>query len=181
MKKLVEINSVCNGSTGKIMCDIAKKVEEKGMEAYCFFGRGNSNDGANCIKIENKLTFLLHAFIARFGFNGHGSYFATKRMVKKLKKINPDVIHMHNVHGYYLNLKVFFNYLKNEYQGKIVWTLHDCWAITGHCSYFTMANCNKWKDMCKNCPQLNSYPKEIFDTTKREYELKKEIFTGIND
>lgn len=179
MKKLVQINVVCNGSTGKIMCDIAKDAEEKGYETYCFFGRGKENDSIKCCKIESSLSILLHAFIARIGFNGHGSYFVTKKIVRKLKKINPDVIHLHNVHGYYLNLKVLFKYLKNDYKGKIIWTLHDCWAFTGHCAYFTMVKCNKWKTQCHNCPQLNSYPKEIFDTTEREYKLKKELFTNL--
>ena len=113
--------------------------------------------------------------LERIGFNGHGSYFATRKLIKELKKINPDVIHLHNVHGYYLNLKLLFNYLKNEFNGKIVWTLHDCWAFTGHCSYFTIAKCNKWKKCCNKCPQLSCYPKQIFDTTKREFKLKKEL------
>ena len=180
MKRIVEINSVCNGSTGKIMCDIAKNALEKGMGAYCFFGRGKPNESVNCIKIESKLTFLFHTLIGRLGFNGHGSYFSTKRMVRKIRKINPDVIHMHNIHGYYLNLKVLFNYLKNEYNGKIIWTLHDCWSFTGHCSYFTMINCNKWQEKCYNCPQLSCYPKELFDTTKREYAQKKKRILGCS-
>ena len=88
---------------------------------------------------------------------------------------------MHNIHGYYLNLKVLFKYLKNEYKGKIVWTLHDCWAFTGHCSYFTSIKCNKWQKKCFNCPRLNVYPKEYFDTTKKEFELKKKLFTNLNN
>ena len=181
MRKLVEINSVCNGSTGKIMCDIAKYANKNGFESYCFFGRGKRNNSVNCYKFGNKVSFLFHVFLARLGFNGYGSYFTTKKMVKKLRQINPDIIHLHNIHGYYINLKHLFNYLKKEYRGKIIWTLHDCWAFTGHCAYFTMAKCNKWKKECVNCPQLNCYPKEIFDTTKREYNLKKELFVGINN
>lgn len=179
MKKLVQINVVCNGSTGKIMCDIAKEAKKKNYQIYCFFGRGKGNDNLNCIKIGSKFSILFHAFIARFGFNGHGSYLATKKLVKEIKKINPDIIHLHNVHGYYINLKVLFKYLKSEYQGKIIWTLHDCWAFTGHCAYFTMAKCNKWKKECVNCPQLKSYPKQLIDRTKKEYYLKKELFTGL--
>ncbi len=181
MKKLVQINSVCSGSTGKIMCSIAKKVAKEGCEAYCFYGRGKPMKEIKCVKIESIITIFFHGIISRLGFNGHGSYFATNRLIRKLKKINPDVIHFHNIHGYYLNVKVLFNYLKKEYTGKIIWTLHDCWAFTGHCAYFTMVNCNKWKDCCYNCPQLKSYPREFFDTTKREYLLKKESFTGLKN
>lgn len=181
MQKLVEINSVCNGSTGNIMCNIAKEANKLEFESYCFFGRGNPNNEVNCKKFGNKLSFYFHAFLARLGFNGYGSYFSTKRMIKELKKLNPDIIHLHNIHGYYLNFKVLFKYLKKEYKGKLIWTLHDCWAFTGHCSYFTMAKCSKWKKQCCNCPQLNIYPKTIFDTTKNEFKLKKKLFLGLNN
>lgn len=181
MKKLVEINVVCNGSTGKIMCDIAKESSKKNLVTYCFYGRGNPNNNVNCIKIGNFLSVYFHVLIARLGFNGHGSYFSTKKLVKQIKKINPDIIHLHNIHGYYINLKVLFKYLKNEYNGKIIWTLHDCWAFTGHCSYFTLAKCNKWKNSCCNCPQLKSYPRTLFDSTKREYNFKEKLFSGLNN
>ena len=181
MKKLVQINSVCNGSTGKIMCDIAKSANENNYQTYCFYGRGKPNQKLNCIKIGSSFSIYFHLLIARFGFNGHGSYFATKRLIKKLKKIKPDIIHLHNIHGYYINLKVLFNYLKYSYNGKIIWTLHDCWSFTGHCSYFTMANCNKWIHGCNNCPQVSCYPKEFFDTSKSEYAFKKKVFSGINN
>lgn len=181
MKKLVQINVVCNGSTGKIMCNLAKEAKDSGFDSYCFYGRGLPNKGVRCIRIGNKLSVYFHVLLARLGFNGHGSYFATKKMVKKLREINPDVIHLHNIHGYYINLKVLFKYLKKEYTGKIVWTLHDCWAFTGHCSHFTIAKCNKWKNECKKCPQLHSYPIEWIDTSNKEYKMKKKVFTGLNN
>ena len=109
-KKIVYINVVCNGSTGKIMSDTASAAQKSGFEAYCFYGRGNGNTNINTIKVGNKLSTLFHAFIARLGFNGYGSYFATKKMIKKIKKINPDIIHLHNIHGYYLNIKLLFKY-----------------------------------------------------------------------
>lgn len=181
MKKIVQINVVCNGSTGRIMCDIAKKSSNEGFKTYCFYGRGNPNKDVNCIKIDNKLEVYWHVLITRlFNKHGHGSYFATKRMIKRLKNINPDIIHLHNIHGYYLNLKVLFNYLKNEYNGKVIWTLHDCWSFTGHCSHFTVVNCNKWKSSCHNCPQVKVYPKSLcFDSSKSEFEFKKKLFCGL--
>lgn len=180
-KKLVQINTVCNGSTGKIMCDIALKAKECGFDTYCFFGRGNSNENVNCIKIGNKISVYFHALIARLGFNPYGSYFSTKKLIKKIKKINPDVIHMHNIHGYYLNFPSLFKFLKKVYKGKIMWTLHDCWAFTGHCSHFTLVKCDKWQKECHNCPQLSIYPKEYFDTTNSEFKLKKKLFLGLNN
>lgn len=180
-KRVVYINVVCNGSTGKIMCDIAKYASKEGYETYCFYGRGNGRKDINCIKIGNKFSILFHVFLGRIGFNGHGSYFATKKLIKKLKEINPDIIHLHNIHGYYLNLKILFNYLKNEYKGKVIWMLHDCWAITGYCSYFSLVGCNKWQTKCFKCPQKKMYPKEIFDTSKREFKFKKKLFSNINN
>lgn len=181
MKKIVQINVVCNGSTGKIMCDIAQKCKNKGYEIYCFFGRGKPNKKLNCIKIGNKISTYIHVLLARVGFNGHGSYFATKKLIKQIRKINPDIIHLHNVHGYYINIKLLFNYLKNEYNGKIIWMLHDCWAFTGHCANFTLVKCEKWQKQCFNCPQLCSYPKTTFDTTKREYAMKLKLFLNLKN
>lgn len=181
MKKLVLLNVVCNGSTGKIICDLAKSAEKNNYDVTCIYGRGNSKEEIKSYKFNNKFDVYLHVLLARLGFNGHGSYFATKKIVKYLKKENPDIIHLHNIHGYWINLKVLFKYLKNEYQGKIIWTLHDCWSFTGHCSHFEYVKCDKWQKGCFNCPLLNSYPKELFDATKREYELKKKLFVGLKN
>jgi glycosyltransferase involved in cell wall biosynthesis len=99
-----------------------------------------------------------------------------------LRDENPDIIHLHNIHGYYLNYKVLFKYLKNEYSGKIYWTFHDCWPFTGHCPYFTAVNCNKWKTQCYKCPNKKKYPTSlVFDNSKNNYLEKKELFTGLNN
>ena len=179
-KKIAYINVVCNGSTGKIVRDLATYAKQNEYDVTCIYGQGKSQNNINAIKFNSRFDFYFHLLLARLGFNGHGSFFATKRIVKYLQNENPDIIHIHNVHGYWINLKILFNYLKNEYKGKIIWTLHDCWAFTGHCSYFTTAHCTKWQDHCYNCPMLNSYPKELFDTTRREFDFKKELFTGLN-
>lgn len=183
MKKLVQINTVCNGSTGKIMCDIAKEAENQGYKTYCFYGRGNASKETNCIKIGNNIGAYFHVFLTRiFDKHGHGSYFATKKLVKQIKSINPDVINLHNLHGYYLNIGVLFKYLKNDYNGKIIWTFHDCWPFTGHCTHFVNAKCNKWKKECNNCPQKKEYPKSIlFDSSFKEFNYKKQLFTKINN
>jgi len=180
MKKLVQINVVCNGSTGKIMHDLAVEAKKNGFETHCFFGRGEGYRDIDSVRISGNLFVYIHLFLARLGFNGWGSYFSTKRLVKKLKKINPDIIHLHNIHGYYLNLKVLFKYLK-EFKGKIIWTLHDCWTFTGHCAYFTLSGCKKWQTKCHHCSNLKTYPKTIFDRSKQEYKLKQELFTSLNN
>ena len=163
------------------MCDLANSASKEGYDVTCIYGRGNAKEGIKAYKFNSKLDVYFHVFLARLGFNGHGSYFATRKLVKYLKKENPDIIHMHNIHGYWINLKVLFKYLKSEYNGKIIWTLHDCWAFTGHCSYFTFSKCNKWQNGCYKCPILKSYPKEYIDTAKREYKLKKKLFTELEN
>lgn len=182
MKKLVQINVVCYGSTGRIMCDIAKMANKSGYQTFCFYGRGNPNEELNCIRIGNKWGVYFHVVLTRlFGKHGHGSYFATLKLIHYLKKIKPDVIHLHNLHGYYINLKLLFTYLK-DYKGKIVWTLHDCWAFTGHCAHFTAIGCNKWTNHCFQCPQKKEYPKSIiFDTSFQEFNRKKKLFIQLKD
>lgn len=179
--KIVQINTFSNGSTGKIMRNISESGLKNGICFYNFFARGNIYNQNTDIKFENKLSVFFHVFLARIGFNGHGSYFATKRLIKKIKNINPDIIHLHNVHGYYLNIKLLINYLKKEYKGKIIWTLHDCWTLTGHCAHFDYVKCNKWQHKCSKCPILHVYPKEIFDTTSKELMLKQKLFSNINN
>ena len=144
-KKLVQINVTCNGSTGRIMNQIREVAIKKGWEAYSFYGRGKAANN-NSIKIGNKIDALFHVLITRiFDLHGYGSKRATKKIIKKIKEIEPDVIQLHNIHGYYLNMEILFKYLKTCNK-KIVWTLHDCWAFTGHCSYFTYPECEKWKN-----------------------------------
>ena len=181
-KKLVQINVTCNGSTGRIMNQIQEVATKKGWEAYSFYGRGKAANN-NCIKIGNKIDVLFHVLITRiFDLHGYGSKRATKKMIKKIKEIDPDVIQLHNIHGYYLNMEMLFKYLKTCNK-KIVWTLHDCWAFTGHCSYFTYPECEKWKNEgCSKCPRKKEYPASIFaDNSKKAYEKKKQLFTGIKN
>lgn len=180
-KKLVQINVVCNGSTGRIMNQIQEEAINQGWEAYSFFGRGNpAND--NCFKTNNKLDILFHVLITRlFDKHGHGSKRATKKLVKQIEEINPDVIQLHNIHGYYIHLKTLFDYLK-RCNKKIVWTLHDCWPFTGHCSYFTYPKCEKWKKECRKCIRKKDYPKSMFvDSSTKAFDLKRQLFTGIKN
>lgn len=181
-KKLVQINVVCNGSTGRIMTQIQQKAIENGWEAYSFYGRGKpAND--KCFKIGNKFDIIFHVMMTRlFDKHGYGSKRATKKMIKQIERINPDVIQLHNIHGYYLNLKVLFKYLK-KCNKKIVWTLHDCWAFTGHCTHFTYPKCDMWKNGCNGeCIRKQDYPSSnLKSNAEKNYKLKKELFSGIDN
>ena len=182
--KVLQINSVCGvGSTGRIATDIASKLRENNIESYIAYGRKTSIDNDHTLRIGTKLDYYLHAGLTRL-FDTHtllGSRKATNNFIEQIKKIDPDVIHLHNIHGYYINVKILFDYLKKS--GKpVVWTLHDCWSFTGHCAHFSYTQCDKWMDECHKCPQKESYPASVFlDNSKRNYHIKRELFTSLEN
>lgn len=182
--KVLQINSVCGiGSTGRIATDLAQVLETEGHESYIAYGRDSGvQEHVKIIKIGSKIDNYLHVAKTRiFDRHGFGSKKATLAFVEEIKKLNPDVIHLHNLHGYYLNIEVLFNFLK-EFNKRVIWTLHDCWAFTGHCSYFDFADCDKWKTECHNCPQKLGYPTSVMkDESKRNFMEKKSLFTGVKN
>ena len=183
MSKILFINSVCNGSTGTICKNLYKAAVEEGHECCIAYGRGEAPEGFKTIKIGNKLDIYLHILKARlFDASGFGSKHATKEFIKKIDEFKPDIIHLHNIHGYYVNIEILFKYLKNHPEIKKIWTLHDCWAFTGHCAYYTYAKCDKWETCCKGyCPNRNEYPKTIFSCVTKNYTKKKNIFSNVGN
>jgi putative colanic acid biosynthesis glycosyltransferase len=182
-KKILQIGiEVNSGSTGKIAEQIGSVAIKNGFESYITYARGFNPSESNVIKIGNKLSIFLHLLRTRFcGDHLNGSKFATLKLIKKIKSIQPDIIHLHQIHGYFLNVPLLFNFLK-EYNKPVVWTLHDCWAFTGHCTYFSIEKCNKWTSECNNCPKINNYPKSIhIDNSKSEFYTKKKLFNGLQD
>ncbi|MBP3692344.1 MAG: glycosyltransferase [Clostridia bacterium] len=183
--KVLFINEVCGvTSTGRICTDIAQLLEKQGHTAYVGYGRKTVPEKMQkyAVKIGGKAGVYAHALLSRvFDNTGFYSYLATKKFIKWVKQYNPDVIHLHNLHGYYINIKLLFEYLK-KCSKPIVWTLHDCWGFTGHCSYYDFAGCQKWKRGCHNCPQKREYPASfLFDRSKRNYIQKKKLFCGVSN
>lgn len=181
--KVLQINSVCGiGSTGRIATDIHNILIEQGHESYIAYGRDLPINCDNAIRIGSKLDNYAHVAKTRiFDKHGFGSKQATKEFIQKAINIDPDIIHLHNIHGYYINIEILFNYLKKANKS-VVWTLHDCWSFTGHCSYFDYAGCNKWQKGCYKCPEKKSYPSSfVFDNSKKNYVSKKDIFTGVDN
>lgn len=180
MPTIVQINTVINTcSTGKIAEDIGKMAIANGWKSYMAFGRNERPSELSPIKIGNWLSVCLHVFMTRM-LDKHGlcSYFSTKRFIKKLEKLHPDIIHIHNIHGYYINIKLLFEWIaKNDIP--LVWTLHDCWSYTGHCAYYSYVQCDRWRIQCNSCPNKHTYPQSIFlSNAKRNFELKKKYFTS---
>jgi glycosyltransferase involved in cell wall biosynthesis len=181
--KVLQINSVCGyGSTGRITTDIYKVLEEQGHECLIAYGRGTAPKEINSIRIGTNIDNYIHVTKTRiFDKHGFSSTKATKKFIKKIKEFNPDVIHLHNLHGYYINIKILFNYLK-AVNKPVIWTLHDCWSFTGHCSHFDLAGCEKWKSGCYKCLQKKEYPKCIgIDKSSRNYRIKKSNFLGVKN
>lgn len=182
--RVLFINTVYGkGSTGRIIKDLGNSIVKDGGEFCVAFGRGECNENINSYRIGEKKDYMLHALLSRFtDRSGFYSSAPTKRLVDFIKHYNPDIIHLHNLHGYYLNIKILFEYLKNEFKGKIVWTLHDCWGFTGHCPHFTYKKCYKWQTECFACPEKSGYPKSVLaDCSNRNYLEKKELYTGLKD
>lgn len=178
--KIVQINSVSNGSTGKIMMDIHKELINRGYDSYVVWGRGRESTSENEIFLDDKFGTYYHVLMTRLtGKTGFYSTKSTMKLIKKLEEINPDIIHLHNIHGYYVNIELLFEYLKKK-KVRVIWTLHDCWPFTGQCPYFTMEKCDKWKIECNNCPMLKQYPKTLTDNSRWNYKMKKELFNGLN-
>lgn len=178
MPTLLQLNTTCNqGSTGKIAENVGLIMKEKGWEVYYAHGARYINKSQlNTYKIQCIWNEYLHAFKSMiFDAAGLGSINETKRLINYIKKIKPDIIQIHNLHGYYINYKILFEYL-NTTNIPIVITLHDCWLLTGHCVHFEHKKCEKWKTQCQDCPQIHSYPKSLFlDKSKRNYLLKKNL------
>lgn len=173
----IEVNS---GSVGRIAEQIGEKVINENWESYITYARNNRVSTSKTIKIGTKSDVLWHGVMTRI-FDNHAfeSKRATRNLLRDIDKINPDIIHLHHLHGYFINIEILFNYLKNK-NIPIVWTFHDCWSYTGHCAYYSYVNCNKWETHCHSCPQKTEYPKSIlFDRSKKNYTQKKKLFNLV--
>ena len=167
--KIVQINATYGtGSNGRLAKQIADYVSFKKEESFFVYANGKASAGN--IQIGGMLDHKLHALLSRLtGLQGYFSWFETKKMIKRLKTINPDVIHIHNLHSNYINLRLLFNYVSKNNIG-LVLTLHDCWYFTGKCVHPIFANCNRFQHTCKDCPQLKSdriNPTLFFDTSTK--------------
>lgn len=180
MLTLLQINITANwGSTGKISEQIGLVAQAFGWDSYLAYGGHQNPSNNKIIKIGIKLNRYLHYLEQRiFDNEGRCSRFVTRRLIKRIDKIRPDVINLHNIHDHYLNYEVLFKYL-NHTDIKVVWTFHDCWAITGHCMHFVTKSCERWKTGCYQCPMKGEYPKTILDRSKSNWRLKKRLF-GAN-
>ena len=177
--KIVQINTVCGtGSTGKICVSVSELLNGKQIENYILYTSGAS-DHPNAISCGNRYYTKFQALKSRiFGNYGFNSVWETRRMIRELERIKPDIMHLHNIHGHDCHLEILFDYLKKQ-KIKVFWTFHDCWAFTGYCPYYTLVACEKWKTGCGDCPQRRNFS-WFFDRSAELYARKKKAFSGVD-
>lgn len=181
--KVLQINSVCGiGSTGRIATDIHNILIEQGHESHIAYGRDLPKNCENTIRIGTKLDNYTHVLKTRvLDKHGYGSARATIKFIDEVKELDPDIIHLHNLHGYYINIEILFDYLKKANK-PVVWTLHDCWPFTGHGAYLDKSENLKGTDMFVYGTDKKSYPQSLLlSNAKGNYNSKKKIFTGVKD
>lgn len=181
--KVLQINSVCGyGSTGRIVVDLYHTLEEHGYDCCVAYGRNSAPKYIEALRIGCKKDIFFHVLKTRFmDKHGFGSKKATQNLLNQIRAWGPDIIHLHNIHGYYINIELLFNYIK-EMQIPVIWTLHDCWTFTGHCAHYDNVGCNQWVGGCHNCPQRETYPNSWFhDRSQFNYLQKRELFLGVKD
>lgn len=185
MLKIIEINALETGSTGKIMLGIAEVARKNGFEVYTIAGKRKAKQESKTptkLSVSSLLNYYFHRFLGeRTGKSDFITFFSTWKLINIVKKISPDIIHLHVMHGCYVNNKILFEYLKTT-EIPIIWTFHDCWAFTGRCPHFTVTQCNKWMVGCTSCVYPpNYYPISLIDHTEENWVLKKELFTSIKN
>lgn len=184
MKTVLLINISNYGSTGNIMRGISKAAEQNGFVCW----QAYAPDKKNAPKAERDIIISpynirrFNELYSRFtGMRGFQAYFSTKVFLRKIDKIKPDIIHLHNLHNNYIHVGLLFDYIKENHI-KVIWTLHDCWAFTGRCPHFQISGCERWKTGCHDCPYpKEEYPSARLDRTKILWKMKKAAFTGVND
>lgn len=184
--KVLQINSVCGiRSTGRIATDFAEEYIKNGDECFIAYGREAVPPKYEKIsyRIGTNFSVKFNAIMSRvFDNEGFNAKRQTRKFLKWADNYDPDVLWLHNLHGYYLNVEMLFDWIKSRPNMQVKWLLHDCWAFTGHCAYFTMANCHKWRECCLDCPQKKRYPSSIFkDNSKNNFIRKKKCFSEINN
>lgn len=185
--KVLLINSVCGiGSTGRICTDLAQKFEAAGDEVKIAYGRKGTvpeQFQKYAVRIGTDWDCKMHAIQTRlFDTHGFGSKHATKKFLQWAEEYKPDLVWLHNIHGYYINVEMLFAWIKKHPEMQVKWTLHDCWSFTGHCSHFAAVGCEQWMNHCSRCSRLHSYPACYgIGAVYSNFERKRDSFIGVKN
>lgn len=183
MTRLLQINVTANsGSHGRIAEAIGRLAIARGWESHIAYSRGTPDSASHLLRIGSRADMYAHGIESRL-FDNHGlaSRGATRRLVREIGEIAPDIVHLHNIHGYYVNYPILFDCLR-RLDVPVVWTFHDCWPFTGHCANFMASGCSRWQTGCGHCPSSEAYPASLFaDRSAANYRLKQKVFTSLGD
>ena len=179
--KVVQISTFSYKAAGNIMMNLHRAMMKNGIDSYVVWGRGRKAENDHEYFMDDSWGVKLHGVYTRItDKTGFASTLSTRKLLNWLDEIEPDIIHLHCIHGYFINISLLFTYIK-EKNIKVIWTQHDCWAFTGYCAYFDACGCEKWKTGCHDCEQLTTYPaSRLMDNSKWNWKTKKELFTGAN-
>lgn len=181
--KVLFVNLVYGiGSTGKIIADIMNLLKKNGNDVKVLYGTGACSDNADAVKVSGNFGFYFHNAVSRFTDHaGLYSWAATRKMIREIRAFQPDLIHLHTLHGFYVNYEMLFHFLKKA-NIPVVWTLHDCWAFTGHCTHFSQVKCMQWQAECRDCKLLYRYPQCYWKgDVRRNFLRKKNAFTSVKN
>ncbi len=178
--KTVQINITSGtGSTGKICRGIADVLKKYDIESTVLYAGHCSNAGENDVSYMSQFSIKKNALLSRiFGNYGFQTKKETKKMIQALRQIDPQVIHLHNLHGHNCNLQLLFDYIREKHI-KVIWTFHDCWAFTAYCPHYDMIGCDRWLSRCHHCPQRKRFS-WFFDRSAQLFTKKKQLFAGVD-
>lgn len=182
--KVLQISTVCgSGSVGRITVDIYHTLEQNGDEGLIAYGRRTAPEGVKAWRFGSDPDMGFHVLSTFLkGEHGFASRGQTQKLIRKIRQWDPDVIHLHNIHGFVLQVEELFDYLRQA--GKpVVWTLHDCWPYTGHCAFYDYTGCEGWKTGCHGCKEYRkTYPYALFkNNASKNFLRKQKAFTGVPD
>lgn len=181
--RIAAINTVAsqNNAPGQLMMDICDAVVESKGQAMAVYGRGKRDylNRVRCVRENTSLDVLCHTLLSRIcDSEGLHSQYVTQNIIKRLIDFTPDIIHIHNLHGHYINYPILMKWLK-KVGIPVVWTMHDCWPFTGHCAYYAAKKCNGFLSGCKSCKYKSDYPKSLISRSSRNYLKKQDAFLGL--
>lgn len=180
--RVLQINSVPYGSTCRVMLGIAQAAQKQGIR--CDVATGYSTHPLqemhdSGIRIGGFASKAFHMVMARLtGLNGFFSIGPTIRLIRRIRHEQYDLLHFHNLHGWYVNLPLLMCFVRKR-KIPVLWTLHDCWAFTGQCAHYTAIGCERWKSECYACPQKHLYPQSVADQSRCLYRCKKRWFASL--
>lgn len=184
--KVLQINTFYgNGSTGRIMRELKEVAEANGINCYAAFGYGytpKDDEKETVYRIESdRELFVSKLWTKATGHHGFNNKTETKRLLGWIDKVQPDIIHMHNIHNHFVNVRMLLEFIAEKHIPSVL-TMHDCWTFTGHCAYFDYSGCDKWKTGCNHCPSLRGYPKTfaLIDPSPWNYKMKQKLFESLN-